>query len=409
MAVSFNDITNMANVMSSAGQRYNQAQNARRLTDIQAGTLGLAQRNQQFKEKQALIEQARADVSTIRKNMADLVAGGILDTDPVRGKAVIETLAGSLERLYAAGSGDLDAAREMAQMDVQTALNTPSLVERGRLAGEAEGAGQAARDIAIGAEGATGRQALAGIAATEAQAANAAAQAAARRQETATDTRNFVGPNGQRLLVRTSDPNAQQQIDEAKALGFIEMAPVALQAATARDLDLTSSVQTGLQNKQIDAVEALNALDEVNRGVQETPEAVGFSGSIIENVQNNLIAQVFDDAFNPEVSKVRENIRLTRESLLRDISDDDRFNLADRKMISEALPETGIFESAPEAQSKTRMVAALIARRLASSAQLGMGQAAKILPVDDIKRMFINGTIDKNTAINLLRTIHGAS
>lgn len=66
---------------------------------------------------------------------------------------------------------------------------------------------------------------------------------------------------------------------------------------------------------------------------------------------------------DPKRISTREKIHLLRESLMKDVSGDERFNIADRAAIEKALPSTGFIESKGNIQQVSEVLKFMLAKR----------------------------------------------
>jgi len=134
-------------------------------------------------------------------------------------------------------------------------------------------------------------------------------------------------------------------------------------------------------------------------------EVFGFEG-FIDGLVNSTLAQ-FDPAFfNQNRAEIEETIGVAVESMLRSVSDDDRFNREDRAAITALFPGTGAFDTAPEAEIKMRVLGNFFATKFGISSQARGPGGAPLVNRDqfanDVARLFLDGRINRATADRLL-------
>ena len=298
MGVSFNDITNLANVMSASGARQQASNDATARTGLARDQLGLAKRAQGHAENQDVIQQARKSRAEIMKQISDVVATGVMDTNPDQGRQLIQKYGKTLAGLYTAGSGDPQESQKRAAIDVQAALARPNMMQSADLAGRTQGAQTNATDAAIGAPGATGRGREADIASTQAATSNAAANAARTRQATdqeAGAVMNMLNSKtGAQMAIMLSAENAADQIAKATAEGFVQMGKPTLQAATAADLGggipknkrfATPAQRAEIQGEVQRLTQSTEDVKKIIEDIALNPSRYGAIGSIKKGAQ----------------------------------------------------------------------------------------------------------------------------
>lgn len=109
---------------------------------------------------------------------------------------------------------------------------------------------------------------------------------------------------------------------------------------------------------------------------------------------------------DPKRISTREKIHLLRESLMKDVSGDTRFNMADRSAIEKALPSTGFVESKGNIQQVSEVLKHMLAKRTVLDAtdlkQLPPKWTFDILPdqaVSDLERI---GVLPPETLLKLI-------
>ncbi len=153
-------------------------------------------------------------------------------------------------------------------------------------------------------------------------------------------------------------------IDTSRGLpaGHIRV-PVSVQAAGLDDI--TTSTRTASEERIRQSAEVLNSL-EILEG-QLTGETVGAEG-FFRGIANVTLGQVSDEFFSQNRARFENTLRTFREAALRTVSDDTRFNQADRDSIERLFPSDGIFESKRNAEIKIEALRALFVRRFAAAA-----------------------------------------
>lgn len=167
----------------------------------------------------------------------------------------------------------------------------------------------------------------------------------------------------------------------------------------------TVATQSQAQQKLLryeNTIQLLNHLD--NRLKPEHLGAVGVTG---EWLMDRGMSQLFPELANKERIDARSTLIAAREGLMREISNDPRFNNADREEISKALPSSGIFESLPDAKQRIDSVRNIITER-ARIYSKGLGQQTPVwaMTKEEIIDSYQKGTLDKQTALDALVKFH---
>ena len=173
--------------------------------------------------------------------------------------------------------------------------------------------------------------------------------------------------------------------------------------------ELTSVNVTKGQERARTATETLANLAVVKKLLDEKGTAVvGIPGSV-KSIINTTLAQFTPALFDADRARFEQAVRSVRESALRTVSTDDRFNKEDRERIEALFPETGFMESFENAQVKIQVLNAFMLRRL--SAELGkLGIDKANIPTmnpDSIYEAMQNGLLtpaEAKAALKLLFT-----
>ena len=154
-------------------------------------------------------------------------------------------------------------------------------------------------------------------------------------------------------------------------------------------------------------MELMNRLDMVLK-----PEHVGARGVAGEWLVDKGLQQVAEAVGGPDVSsegrmQSRKLIIALREGLMRDMTNDNRFTMADREEISKALPSSGIFESYKDAKSAINLVRDVVTQRSRNYAKvLGQSPPLWTLSSQEIVELYKNNKIDRETAHQALVRFH---
>ena len=167
----------------------------------------------------------------------------------------------------------------------------------------------------------------------------------------------------------------------------------------------TVATQSQAQQKLLryeNSIELMNHLDTALK-----PEHLGAAGVTGEWILDRGLSQLVPELANKERIDARSALVAVREGLLREMSNDPRFSNVDREEISKALPSSGVFESLPSAKQRIETVRRIIMGR-ARIYSKGLGQPPPLwtLEVDEIKNLYKQGKIDKETALNALVRFH---
>lgn len=174
----------------------------------------------------------------------------------------------------------------------------------------------------------------------------------------------------------------------------------------------TVATQSMTQKKLLKYEGAMELINDLKRSIK--PEFLGVKGVAGEMLVDRGLAQLAPELANRSRVDFRSGLIAARESLLREISDDNRFSNADREEISKALPSSGIFESLPDAQQRLDTVSRIISQRgKIYSSGSGLPPPIWSLTVEEIKaqhdKFKTSGGkegIDYNTALDALTRFH---
>lgn len=142
-----------------------------------------------------------------------------------------------------------------------------------------------------------------------------------------------------------------------------------------------------------------------------TPGDVGAAGVVGEMVMDRTLSQIPGLAGMANNGRIanRTALKVARESLMRDISDDTRFSNKDREDIGAALPENGVFESYPNALQRIKTVRDILSSRgKVYSSQMGLKTPpAWTMSPEEIKAAVQNKSMTMDQATEALRRFHG--
>lgn len=157
-------------------------------------------------------------------------------------------------------------------------------------------------------------------------------------------------------------PGADKKVSDALKKGAIQV-PVSVQAGDPSVL--TKSTTSKLQDKVANLKDLTVNLAGLVESETSVSGARGFLGVITEYIINKGLAQINPAAFNKDVASSRQLNRQVRESALRVVSSDTRFNKDDREYIQNLFPKDGVFESKANAIQKVKMLSLFFENRLA--------------------------------------------
>lgn len=177
--------------------------------------------------------------------------------------------------------------------------------------------------------------------------------------------------------------------------------------------DKTTAMQTELQKESQRAQTGLNLISGLRESMDKGGNiSFGVTGAI-GDFANVLGGNVFNALPAEQRAKVKNEIRLTKEALLRAVSTDNRFNKDDRTAIESAFPDSGFWGSEAEAQVASKTLQAMFLRRLhlAESSQspddvLPMSATtakANGISLKLIKELLAGGYLEKQEAANLVQ------
>lgn len=167
----------------------------------------------------------------------------------------------------------------------------------------------------------------------------------------------------------------------------------------------TVATQSMAQRKLLQYQNSTQLINYLQKNLKE--EHVGMRGAAGQLLVDEALAQVVPEAANKDRVDLRSTMTAARESLLREISDDQRFSKLDREEIAKALPSNGVFESLPAAKQKLETVRRILAQRGKTYSQ-GLGQKPPLWSMDpeEIKSAFQKGEIKEDEAIDALTRFH---
>lgn len=156
-----------------------------------------------------------------------------------------------------------------------------------------------------------------------------------------------------------------------------------------------------------------NAMELVNR-LQQGLEAghVGLAGVGGEYLWDRGLVQLLNLAGAPATAdpnrvSSRAALKMLSESLLREVSDDNRFSNLDREEISKALPSSGTFESLSDAQAKLGTIRDILTKRgRVYGRALDTTPPLWTLSQDEIRSLYKQNKIDKTQALDALERFH---
>lgn len=290
MPVSFNDITNMANVMSANRARTQAAETATARTGLAERDLGLRERAQGADEKQLVIQNARKALSGLEKSISQIAGSGLLETDPERAKALAEPFKNQMKAILTAGGADPGTAEQMAAARVNAALERATMAAMAEKEGGAAAAKTNATEAGLGIPGMAGKQARADLAATHA--GTDATRAGASTDALA--TQGFVNlQTGDTQSVMLSDPNARERVSGLSSRGYVPMGKPTIAAATAADLggipeskDYGNAAQRAAGQGEIQSLaESRRNISRLIKDIKANPGRYAILGSVSKGVE----------------------------------------------------------------------------------------------------------------------------
>lgn len=231
----------------------------------------------------------------------------------------------------------------------------------------------------------------------------------------------------------TGQPLTQQQL--AKLAGVAPPEPpsvvqlqVALKAAEARgDSKAAQEIQAA-----IDAIgrgqyapeqptkESLNALQKTIRNSNDilgqinvvqrltagNPSVASGLGAV-QGFINETVAQVVPGLFSGDRARYEAAVGTLRESALRLVNQDSRFSDADRKVITNLFPSTGVFANPDSAAVRMEVLQAFFTRRVAAAYdEAGIpGKPPIGITPEVIRKAVWTGLLDRKEAVSILETL----
>lgn len=123
----------------------------------------------------------------------------------------------------------------------------------------------------------------------------------------------------------------------------------------------TVALRSAAQQKLVKYENSSALIGDLQRNL--TSDQVGVKGVLGESIVDKGLAQFFPELADKDRIDNRAKLQMAREGLMREISDDPRFNMQDRAEIGKALPSSGVFESYDDAMQKFATVQKVIKDR----------------------------------------------
>lgn len=162
----------------------------------------------------------------------------------------------------------------------------------------------------------------------------------------------------------------------------------------------TVATQSQLQQDLVKKEKSLLLLNRLKSSIR--PEDIGIKGVLGETIVDRSIAQFFPEYANKERISNRVLIGLVREGLLKQVSDDTRFSVQDRKAIEKLLPSSGFIESYPAMIENINELEKTIRERASINAQeLGTTPGFLKSP-EELKQAVQDGTMKAEEAADIL-------
>jgi hypothetical protein len=166
-------------------------------------------------------------------------------------------------------------------------------------------------------------------------------------------------------------------------------------ATTSAQKSLSELVRIGRQLK------ALTTKLDKNPGLIES--ATGVAGKIGAFV-DELVAQVDEEAFDPDRADVRNAMRILVESSIKLFSSDNRFSNLDREFITRIFPGDRLIESGPSAMRKLKAINAVILLRTQQlSSELGQPPPDLGVTTEDLKSLTLEELITEDDYLRLMK------
>lgn len=165
-----------------------------------------------------------------------------------------------------------------------------------------------------------------------------------------------------------------------------------------------SAMTTRLTERMNQALQGIMDLTEIQQDVRWSD--VGPQGMFNTWVFDTVLPTLGVPTANVHRMQFRQKVLATREGLLKDVSDDNRFSLADRAAIEKALPSTGFFSEKGQVQEAAEVTKQMLAKRSVLAA-LDLKQVPPSWAMDNMTDDQIKALMDKNviTPELLLKTI----
>jgi hypothetical protein len=222
-----------------------------------------------------------------------------------------------------------------------------------------------------------------------------ASDAAAKREP---NFINFITPEGERLLVDENDPVAVAKLPKGTQRFSIAAAP------TTGD-EFTKTTKTQVQKQALGAANLATEVQNVRRQLREgTVGPIGF----FKGLANRSLAAADPAFYRADRANLEQDLRIARDSTLRSISQDDRFNKDDRKAIEKIWPDLGFFESLPRAENALDGILAFTMRRIDTNYRVTDFRPKGILhgtSPEDVKKLFNQSRLTKEQALRAIETI----
>lgn len=173
-------------------------------------------------------------------------------------------------------------------------------------------------------------------------------------------------------------------------------------SATAQVSGPTTAVKTDLQKDINNTRQALPLMADLEKNLRA--EDVGLRGVVGETVMDRLLPQFGAGTLDPKRTDNRTKLRTLVQSMLRQISPDNRFTNEDRKRIEEIMPDLGVLENVDRAKQVLSELSKVFSERnvrdmQALKAPLEMPQMSN----EEIAAAVRMNLIDRNAALEFFR------
>lgn len=347
-------------------------------------------RNEKLQEEQEFVAKNDAVAQNLIKNAAEIAKQAAIVGKPVdleefriRYQGLIESASVARARRFNTDPDTILAQQDarLAQFEsaIAAAASVPSVTEAAQVKGRASAAGAVAT-----AEALTEAGRPTGV--TE------AARGAGILPEDSITVREIADEEGNKDLI---------VLDKAgNTIRTIEGGP---------DVELTGVFSSGTKK---DAEGRVLATTQLLRNTAKlssllSDETVGLVPAF-RGFLNTTLAQAAPGAFDEDRAAFERFTKLTRQSALRVVSDESRFSEADRDFIFDLFPETGAFESEPNAAIKLLAMQAFFLDRLGpdlTAAGLSPAEFDTGLKPETVKDATLSGFLNEDQAVRMLEMV----